>query len=73
LWNEVLEKKITNSAQTDKAKSLSSNYLLMLLQLRDVYINQNENQKVKEIDKEIDRISIQSKKYEQIQKIKKKY
>ena len=73
LWNEVLEKKITNSAQTDKAKSLSSNYLLMLLQLRDVYINQKETQKVKEIDKEIDRISIQSKKYEQVQKIKKKY
>ena len=73
LWNEVLEKKVANSAQSDKAKSLSSNYLLMLLQLRDVYINQKENQKVKEIDKEIDKISIQSKKYEQVQKIRKKY
>jgi hypothetical protein len=73
LWNEVLEKKVANSAQSEKAKSLSSNYLLMLLQLRDVYINQKENQKVKEIDKEIDKISIQSKKYEQVQKIKKKY
>ncbi|MBI1836267.1 MAG: hypothetical protein HYR91_03270 [Flavobacteriia bacterium] len=73
IWNSVLEKKLISSPSSEKAKQLSSNYLLMLFQLRDVYASKNEKKKVVEIDAIIDKIAVQCKKYEQVQKIKKKY
>jgi len=73
LWNEVLVKKIVSNATNDKAKQLSSNYLPMLLHLKKVYGQRGEAAKAGEIDKTIDGIAIQCKKYEQVQKLKSSY
>ena len=73
LWNEVMEKKLVYSSLNEKAKQLSSNYLPMLLLLREVYLQQNLTDKVKEIDDALDKVSVQCKKYDQVQKMKKSY
>lgn len=73
LWTKVLTKKLINNATNEKAKQLSSNYLPMLLVLRKVYDQKNETEKVKEIDKALDKVSVQCKKYDQVQKLKSSY
>jgi hypothetical protein len=73
LWNEILTKKLINNATNDKAKQLTSNYLPMLLVLRKVYEQKNETEKVREIDIALDKVSVQCKKYDQVQKLKRSY
>lgn len=73
LWNEKLEKTLVYNSLNEKSKQLSANYLPMLLKLREVYIQQNDMDKVAEIDVAIDKVSVQCKKYEQVQKLKKSY
>jgi hypothetical protein len=73
LWNDILEKKAAGDVYTDKGRQLSSNYLPMLLLLSEVYGELNESTKKKDIDKEIDRISVQCNKYEQVRQIKSAY
>ena len=73
LWNEVLTKKLIDNSINEKAKTLSSNYLPMLLHLRKVYVETGEKQKVIEIDKSLDKVAVQCKKYDQVQKLKSSY
>jgi hypothetical protein len=73
LWNKTLSKTLVNNALTEKAKQLSANYLPMLLSLRKIYVQGGNNEKVNEIDSALDKISVQSKKYDQVQKLKKSY
>jgi hypothetical protein len=73
LWNSVLEKKATSEVYTEKAKQLSANYLPMLLLLSQVYGDLNETAKKNSVDEEIDRISVQCNKYEQVRQIKSSY
>ncbi|MBL4861824.1 MAG: hypothetical protein JKY09_02250, partial [Crocinitomicaceae bacterium] len=70
LWNETLKKHLVNNATNEKSKQLSANYLPMLLQLRRVYEQTGEEGKLKEVDEMLDKISVQSKKYEQVQQLK---
>lgn len=73
LWNENLKKYVVNNATDEKSKQLSANYLPMLLQLRKVYQQQEDAVKLKEIDAATDKVSVQCKKYEQVQKLKNSY
>lgn len=73
LWNEKLEKTLVYNSLNEKSKQLSSNYLPMLLKLREVYAHQKETDKVTEIDEALDKVSVQCKKYDQVQKLKKSY
>ncbi len=73
LWNSLLSKHLIEEAGDEKSKQLSANYLPMLLQLRKVYGQKEEKQKVKEIDKAIDKVSLQCRKYDQVQKLKSSY
>jgi hypothetical protein len=73
LWNKTLNKALVNNALTEKAKQLSANYLPMLLSLRKIYLQGGNNEKVNEIDSALDKISVQSKKFDQVQKLKKSY
>ncbi len=73
LWNNLLNKTLVNNAVDSKSKQLSANYLPMLFQLRAVYLEQGEDEKMKEIDEWIDKIGIQCNKYNQVQKIKNAY
>jgi len=73
LWNEGLEKSLVYSALDEKGKEISSNYLPMLLQLRAFYIQNNEVEKLKEIEIALDKVSVQSRKYDKVQKLKKSY
>jgi len=73
LWNEVLEKSLVYFALNEKGKEISSNYLPMLLQLRTFYIQNDEVEKLKEIEIALDKVSVQSKKYDKVQKLKKSY
>jgi inosine/xanthosine triphosphate pyrophosphatase family protein len=45
----------------------------MLLSLRKIYVQGGNNEKVNEIDSALDKISVQSKKFDQVQKLKKSY
>jgi len=73
LWNSTLKKHLVNNATDEKSKQLSANYLPMLLQIRKVYRQKEEISKVKDVDKAIDKVSLQCKKYEQVQKLKSSY
>lgn len=73
LWSSSLKKDVVNNPKDDKTKKLSSNYLPMLLQMRKVYNQQNEVDKVKEIDKYIDKIGVQCNKYVKVQGLKQAY
>ena len=73
LWQTKLKKTIIENAKDEKAKQLSANYLPILFILRKGYHLSGDIQKVKEIDKVIDNISIQCRKYEQVQKLKSSY
>ena len=71
LWNKILTKTLVNNSITEKSKQLSANYLPMLLCLRKTYLQEENNQKVNEIDSALDKISVQCKKFDQVQKLKK--
>jgi hypothetical protein len=73
LWNASLKKHLVNNATDEKSKQLSSNYLPMLLQLRKVYAQKGEEEKLREVDEAMDKVSVQCKKYDQVQKLKKRY
>lgn len=73
LWNEELNKGVVNNARSEKAKQLSSNYLPMLLQLRKVYEERGELDKMKEVDEASDKVGVQCKKYDKVQKLKRAY
>lgn len=73
LWNESMEKEVISNPVDEKGKQLSANYLPMLLHLRKVYQATGENEKMKEVDKVSDEIGVQSRKYEQVQKVKSSY
>lgn len=73
LWQKEFDKKLVNNAQTVKAKDLSANYLPMLLFLRTSYLRTNEVEQLKEVDISLDKVAVQSNKYQQVQKLKKSY
>lgn len=73
LWNEILKKHLVDNATDEKAKQLSSNYLPMLLQLRKVYAQTEEEVKLKDVDEASDKVGVQCKKYDQVQKLKGSY
>jgi hypothetical protein len=73
LWNHAMQKHLVYNANDEKSKQLSANYLPMLLQMRKVYQQRSEQQKVSAMDKAIDQVSIQSRKYKQVQKLKSSY
>lgn len=73
LWNSILRKHLVDFATDEKSKQLSSNYLPMLLQLRKVYGQQGEQKNLRDVDKTIDKVSLQCKKYNQVQKLKSSY
>lgn len=73
LWNLTLKKHLVDNANDEKSKQLSSNYLPMLLQLRKVYVKMDAKEKLKEVDEASDKVSVQCRKYEQVQKLKNSY
>jgi hypothetical protein len=72
LWNHELSATIIKNGR-DKARSLSSNYLPMLLLLRNEYQTNGQQEQVKKIDAVLDQIAVQCGKYEQVQSIKASY
>lgn len=73
LWNSELQKHLITNAVDQKSKQLSANYLPMLLQLHTVYKQNEETEKLREVDLNMDKVGVQCKKYEQVQKLKKAY
>jgi hypothetical protein len=73
LWDQKLNKKVILEPYTEQAKTLSANYLPMLFVMRKVYKNQNQEEKCKEIDLMIDKISIQSQKNKEVDNVRKKF
>lgn len=73
LWNQKLNKKVIQEPFSEQAKTLSSNYLPMLFVMRKVYSQQKEMDKLKEVDLMIDKISIQSQKSTEVDKVRKKF
>jgi hypothetical protein len=73
LWNSGLSKHLILNASDEKGKQLSANYLPMILQLRKVYGQTEEKEKLKDVDDAADKVGLQCKKYEQVQKLKKSY
>lgn len=73
LWSSELNKYLIDNATNEKGKKLTSNYLPMLFQLRAVYSEKGLNDKKAAIDKVIDKIGVQCKKYEQVQQLKRAY
>jgi hypothetical protein len=72
LWNTKLSKELVKELdQSDKElkSQLVTNYLPMLLQLRQVYVQKNDTSQVREIDKVVAKIAKASGKEEAIQKI----
>jgi hypothetical protein len=72
LWNNTLSASIVKNGR-DKARSLSANYLPMLLLLRNEYQRRGQQEQVKKIDAALDQIAVQCGKYEQVQSIKASY
>jgi hypothetical protein len=73
LWNNSMEKDVIVNPIDEKGKQLSANYLPMLLHLRKVYQVTGEKEKLKEVDEVSDQVGVQSRKYEQVQKVKSSY
>jgi hypothetical protein len=73
LWNEEFEKTVIDQATNQKAKDLSANYLPMLLQLQKVYEERGDEDKRIEVDEISNKISVQCKKYKQVQQLKSSY
>lgn len=69
LWNNTLGKHLVEESTDDKGRQLSSNYLPMLIVIREAYVKNNEQDKRKEIDKVIQHLVIQSKKQYNYSKI----
>ncbi len=61
LWNSTLNKHLVDGSSDDKGRKLSSNYLPMLIVIREEYVRQDLPDKRKEIDKVIQHLVIQSK------------
>ena len=72
LWNHELSSSIIKNGR-DKARTLSANYLPMLLLLRKEYQTKGQQEQVKKIDAVLDQIAVQCGKYEQVQSIKASY
>jgi hypothetical protein len=75
LWNSKLRKDLINELEKSNATysnkdQLVANYLPMLLQLRQVYVQKNEVNRIKEIDVVLDEIGKSTGKSELIEKIK---
>ncbi len=64
---------IVLKAKDEKAKQLSSNYLPMLFQLRRVYNQKGDSKTVQLLDKEIDQVGAQCRKFDKVQKLKGAY
>lgn len=73
LWSEEFTKSVILNPVDEKGKQLSANYLPMLLHLRKVYDQRGEYGKRDSVDVVSDRVGVQSKKYEQVQKMKASY
>lgn len=73
LWNQELGKQLIENSMDEKGRALSSNYLPMLFQMRKVYGQTGNKNKVKEVDVAIDKLGAQTNKYEQVQKMKSAY
>ncbi|MCH2230489.1 MAG: hypothetical protein MK105_09100 [Crocinitomicaceae bacterium] len=73
LWKNVLSMQIVLKAKDEKAKQLSSNYLPMLFQLRRVYNQKGDSKTVQLLDKEIDQVGAQCRKFDKVQKLKGAY
>jgi len=73
LWNVEMKKELLKSANNEKSKKMLSNYLPMLLQMRQTYQLKSDVQKLNSIDESIDKLGAMCNKYEQVQKIKGSY
>lgn len=73
LWEKELKKQLVQDSMDEKGRGLSSNYLPMLFQMRKVYNQTGNSEKVKEMDAAIDKIGAQTNKYQQVQKMKNAY
>lgn len=70
LWNSEFTNKMIFNASNEKEKQLSANYLPMLLLLRNRYVLTNETEKLAFVEKALNQVAVQSRKQEQIQKMK---
>lgn len=70
LWNNTLRKHLIEEAIDDQGKQLSSNYLPMLLSVRNYYIEQNDVLNREKIEKLMQHIAVQSKKQTAYSKVK---
>ncbi len=70
LWNNTLRKHLIEEAIDDQGKQLSSNYLPMLLSVRNYYIEQNDVLNREKIEKLMQHIAFQSKKQAAYSKVK---
>lgn len=71
LFDLTVRKYIDQEVVSDKAKSLSANYLPMLFVLRNHYFLENNQTKLKEVDSYIDKIGIYTNKRTKIESLKK--
>jgi hypothetical protein len=70
LWNYEFIKLIITDASNEKERQLTANYLPMLLILRNTYMLTNETEKLAFVEEVLNQVAVQSRKQEQIQKIK---
>ena len=73
LWTNKLKKYSVYNSSNDKMRSLSSNYLPMLLILFEYYQKTEELEKLKIIDEALTKVSVQCDKYEMVKKLKGNY
>jgi hypothetical protein len=70
LWNYEFIKLIIMDASNEKERQLTANYLPMLLILRNTYMLTNETEKLALVEEVLTQVAVQSRKQEQIQKMK---
>jgi len=70
LWNYEFIKLIITDASNEKERQLTANYLPMLLILRNTYMLTNETEKLAFVEEVLTQVAVQSRKQEQIQKMK---
>jgi hypothetical protein len=70
LWNNALKKHLISAAKDDKGKQLSANYLPVMLTVREYYQNEQNEEKIEELDIEIVKVVVQSKKQSVYSKLK---
>lgn len=73
LWNSVLKKHLVYNASNQKTKQLSSNYLPMLLMLYKNYLENDNAEKLTELDEATNKVSVQCNKYEVVRQMKSTY